>query len=109
MADSNQFQTGKLHAVYNPVGKTAAGEPRYRRANFDVLEWSSVAGAKRQTYILPLGNERITDVDINLEIPETDAHIIGREFGFYDLDFFIVEPGGDSSDSWKGLHSFGHL
>ncbi len=99
------WEAGKLRAVYNPIGRRENGERRFRRANFDVLEWKP--NGSRATYIVPLGITRIAASETNLR----EAEGFGHEFGYYDLDPIIIEPheGDGKSDSWMSLHAFGYL
>lgn len=104
MSTAKDFLTGRLTAVYTPAGNDAAGQTRYQRANFDVLEWSPKAGDRRTTYVVPLGMTRIDTGDI----AGSPAVEVGREFGYYTLNSLVIEPHtADGSDSWAGLHSFG--
>jgi hypothetical protein len=101
------WEKGTLRAVLQPVGRRENGEMRYRRALFDVLEWASVEGQPRETYILPRGIVAVTGTDVNA-LNEADE--IGREFGYYDAQPLIIEPheGDGKSDSWRALHAFGY-
>jgi hypothetical protein len=100
------WETGKLRAVWHPIGKRANGEQRFRRANFDVLQWASTGGAW-DTYIVPLGTARITNADVTL----LEAERIGTEFGYYDIEPIVIDvhESDGRSDSWKALHSFGYI
>lgn len=108
-----QRRTGRLTEVFHSVGRFPDGSQRLKRASYDLLEWVSVSGGTRSTYVVPLGFERITAIDLNDFIPANEAAEaidVGSEFGFYSGDREIVEAnGGDSSDSWKGLHFFGYV
>lgn len=104
MSTAKDFLTGRLTAVYSPAGNDAAGQTRYQRANFDVLEWAPNASDRRTTYVVPLGTNRISSDDLGI----SPAAEVGREFGYYTLNSLVIEPHtGDGSDSWIGLHSFG--
>ena len=107
-----QFETGKLHAVYHPIG-SVNGEPRFKRANFDVLDWSATSTGIVQRYVLPLGFQRVTDSDLNDNdrVAGSDAIDVGQEFGFYSNKFFVVEQseGSGQEDSLFSVHSFGYL
>lgn len=100
----SQFKTGKLKAIYSPVGSFSDGSKRLRRANFDVLQWAAVAGGLVETYIMPRGNA-ITSEAVN----DQDEQF-GMEFGFYNGENLVVEPHmGDGSDNLFGLHMFGYV
>ena len=108
-----QRETGRLTAVYHPHGTFSDGTPRLRRANYDLLEWSSVAGRKMETFVIPLGFERITHSDLNdfdVGKDSGDATDIGQEFGFYRTRIVVIEPHeADGADSWIGLQFFGPI
>ena len=105
------WEAGKLNMVWQQVGtRTGTTERRFRRANFDVLQWSSVAGNAADFYVVPRWLGGVTPEEINLK-GDIDASATGTEFGYYDLNDVIVEPfeGDGRSDTWKALHSFGYL
>ena len=103
MTAQADFQTGRLTAIYNQVGNDAAGQPRYVRANFDLLEWAEGSG-RRETFVVPLGTERISSDDVGVQAEWQ----VGREFGYYTLAPLVLEPHqANGSDSWIGLHGFG--
>ena len=106
-----QIDTGRLTEIFHPIGIFDNGERRYKRANYDLLEWASVAGRKMETFVVPLGFERITDADLNdFDHLSDEAIDVGQEFGFYTGDRIIVEPHqSDGSDSWIGLQFFGYI
>ena len=107
-----QFESGKLSAVYHPMG-TVNGEPRYKRANYDVLDWGVSSTAVVNRYVMPLGIDRVAALDLNDNdrLDASDAIDVGQEFGFYGKQFFIVEPheADGNSDTLFALHSFGYL
>lgn len=103
------WEKGRLTAVYQQVGRRESDRARrFRRANFDVLEWASVEGQPEALYILPNSGDRATAADYNLKEQAENA---GREFGYYTLDPMVVEvhEADGRSDSWKALHAFGPL
>lgn len=108
-----QREKGRLTQVLHPHGTFSDGSPKFRRANYDLLEWSSVAGRKMETFVVPLGFERITHSDLNdfaAGQDTGDATDIGQEFGFYTGRSIVIEPHeADGSDSWKGLQFFGPI
>jgi len=108
------FESGKLTAVYYNIGPRASDRtPKLLRANFDVLSWGAVPSTRVDTYILPLGFERITDEDINDQLTLSDSREavdVGQEFGFYQAGEHIIETNdGDGSEGLFGVHSFGLL
>ena len=102
------WEKGRLRSVFEPVGKRANGEVRYRRANFDVLEWASTATGDAELYVIPLGFGRIEPGQFNVPVHDFNS---GSEFGYYTLWRDIVEPheSDGKSDTWKALHGFGAL
>ena len=102
MADASVFETGRLTDVWTPSGKDQFGQTRYRRANFDVLTWT--VNSIPETYVLPLGLERINSAEVVLKDSQT-----GHEFGYYTADSLILEQhqGDGMSDTLPALHSFG--
>ena len=104
------WEKGKLKAVYQPAGRRENGELRYRRANFDVLEWTAPGASRSDTFVVPLGLVRIVSADTNLNANDGDAQL-GHEFGYYDPEITVVEPheGDGRGDSWKSLHCFGYV
>lgn len=109
---SDVWESGRLTAVYHPVGTRSDGELRLKRANYDVLEWQGPGATRTSTYVVPLGFERVTDSDLEdyIHSDARDAIEVGQEFGFYQKGVAIVEPHqADGSDSWVGLQFFGHI
>ena len=100
------WEKGRLREVFEPAGKRSDGERRYRRANFDLVEWASTPTGDPELYVAPLGFNRINDGQFN--VPATDFNA-GAEFGFYSLWREIMEPheADGKSDTWKALHYFG--
>ncbi len=100
------WEAGRLTDVWTPVGKSDEGNQRYRRANFDILLWSSTAGAPPETYVAPLG-DRITGVDVALK----ESWQTGHEFGYYGKDSILTEThmGDGASDAVTALHDFGYV
>lgn len=105
MSDYTDFQTGRLTAIYNQVGNDAAGQPRYVRANFDLLEWASTSSSRRETYVVPLGIERIASEDVQVQ----NEFQLGREFGYYQIEPLVLDQHQHNglTDNWIGLHGFG--
>ena len=106
MADASVFEQGQLNVVWSFVGKDSNGNDRYRRAPFDILNWSSDAGYP-QTYIVPLGLERVSAADVVLK---ADGSLqIGQEFGYYTGYRFVIDPsqGDGMGDTLQQLHTFG--
>ena len=106
------FESGKLTAVYFNVGLRASDRtPKLLRANFDVLQWGAAPSTRTDTYIVPLGFERVTAEDINDPLTVDDnreAIDVGQEFGFYQAGEHIIEThDGNGGDSLFGIHSFG--
>ena len=101
------WTSGRLTAVYQPVGIDAFGRERFRRASFDLLEWAPVAGAPVAVYVNTLGFSNTDSASIDLN----EAYMNGHEFGFYRLDSIVVEPhdGNGDDDTWVALHSFGYI
>ena len=98
------FESGRLKAVYTPLGKDANGNLRYYRENYDQLEWVSAIGGRTATYAVPLGFERAT-VDPDYQLLEQE---VGREFGYYTLENIVADRHEhDGSDSFVGLQFFG--
>ena len=110
---SLQFESGRLTPVYHPMGTRSDGEPRYKRANYDILDWAISATGIFDRYVVPLGIERVTGLDLNdSDRPDgSDAIDVGQEFGFYGKTYFIVEPheGNGSKDELFSIHAFGYL
>lgn len=104
MSTTKDFTTGRLTAIYTPAGKDAAGQDRYARASFDLLEWADTSSSRRATYVVPIGTTRVDPGDV-IDSPAAE---VGREFGYYTLNPLVIEPHtADGSDSFIGLHSFG--
>ena len=109
----SNFQSGTLTAVYHNIGKrTADGSVKLVRANFDILDWASTPGGLVERYALPLGFEKFTNEDLN-DIPiagndAVEAIDVGIEFGSYQPEYIILN-GGETTESWLGLHEFGLL
>jgi hypothetical protein len=108
MAD--QWQTGKLTPVFQPVGRRTSGETVYRRAAFDLLQWAPVAGNDEELFVSTHGFEALNSDAVNL-LSDGDAISAGGEFGFYTLDQFVSEPheGDGVGDDIQSLHGFGYL
>jgi hypothetical protein len=102
------WTTGKLIPVYQPVGRRANGEQRYRRAPFDLLMWADQAGGDEVLWINTLGFGSIDSSQVDLV---TNAHEVGHEFGFYYPGAVIVEPheGSLDNDTWQSVQSFGYI
>ena len=111
MAES-VWQAGKLRAVYQPAGRRINGEARYRRANFDVLEWTPPGASQSSSYVLPLGTVRVVAGEMNISATNGDGDSqFGQEFGYYEPEILVVDlhEGGGQGDTWKDLHSFGYV
>lgn len=105
MGDYASFEAGVLTDVWTFVGYAANGNKRFRRANFDLLNWDAGSGAP-STYVVPLGLERISQAEIILK----DTPQVGHEFGYYGGDSAIVDSiPGDGSDTFVGLNCFGYV
>ena len=111
-----QRRTGRLTAVFHPVGTFEGGARKLKRANFDLLQWASTEGGISRTYVVTRGFERITSAELQAGfIPgnvAAEAIDVGSEFGFYGDGYEVVEYGGQGAgvtDSWKGLHAFGPI
>jgi len=109
-----RYESGRLIAVYVDVGRRESDRsPKLLRANFDILEWASTSGSAVERYAVPLGFERVTAVDINDNLTNSDnreAVDVGQEFGFYQTAPHIIgSHEGDGGDSWFGIHAFGLL
>ena len=102
------WTTGKLIPVYQPVGRRANGERRYRRAPFDLLMWASVAGGDESLWINTLGFGGTDSSQVDLV---NEAHEVGHEFGFYHPGGVIVEPheGSFNDDTWQSVQAFGYI
>ena len=101
------WEAGRLTDVWFQVGKSDEGNVRYRRANFDVLSWAQSLTGAADTYVLPLGWERYSTLEIALK----DSWQVGQEFGYYGGDSLYSEPhlGDGQSDSVTALHTFGYV
>lgn len=105
MADYATFETGILTPVMTFVGAATNGTKRYRRANYDLLNWDAGSGVP-STYVVPLGTERINGAETVLK----DSAQVGHEFGYYGGDIYVIDPSsGDGSDSVIGCHTFGFV
>ncbi len=106
MADASVFETGVLTDVWVPLGKNALGNQRFRRANFDVLNWDPTGVGAPSTFVVPFGLERISQAEIVLK----DTGQVGIEFGYYGGESLFLDPSqGDGSDSVIGCNSFGFV
>jgi hypothetical protein len=88
------------------VGIDSFGNPRYRRAQFDILFWDSDSAGTEEQYI---------NVPAQVQIDSTEINEAGRDFelgnffGFYGGKRNLVDPSGNGDDeTWLGLHSFGY-
>ena len=108
------FENGTIREVWHPMGELN-GQPRFKKANWEVLDWASTSAGSVERYIVPVGFVRFTDADLNdIVSPRTaasDAIDVGQEFGFYSFDRFIIEENESDGkkDSFIALHSFGYL
>lgn len=102
------WEGGRLTDVWTPVGRDAGGAARFRRANFDILNWVSGTGTP-DTYVLPLGIERVSAADVVLKADGSGQ--LGQEFGYYGGDSVVLEThqGDGMSDTLPALHAFGPL
>lgn len=102
------WEAGRLREVFEPVGRRANGELRYRRAKFDVLEWAKTATSDAELYVVPSGFNRIEPGQFNVPLDDKNA---GSEFGFYSIGAHVIEPheADGKSDTWKALHGFGAI
>lgn len=101
------WANGRMTAVFHRIGTDpVTNEPRYRRANFDFLEWDSDGDGVAENYI----NTSVALVTNTTEIQQTGQESdIGLMFGAYREGFEIVDvsnPG--ENDTWRGLHSIGY-
>lgn len=101
------WTSGRLTAVYQPVGRDGLGRERFRRAAFDLLEWAPVDGDPVNVYVNTVGSELPNSASADLK----EAFANGHEFGFYRLDSIVVDPhqGNGEDDTWVALHSFGYI
>ena len=108
MAD--QWQTGQLTQVFNPVGADANGNVRFRRAPFDLLLWGP-AGSDPEFFVNTRGFESITSATIQLLENDGDALQVGHEFGYYTKDSVVIEPhcGDGDGDDWHSVTIFGYI
>jgi hypothetical protein len=100
------WESGKLTDVWAPVGRSDEGNVRFRRANFDLLNWSQTGG-QQEVYVLPGVGDRFPGQEVNLK----DSWQTGVEFGYYGKDSAFAEThfGDGQSDSVFALHSFGFV
>lgn len=101
------WEAGRLTDVWMPVGVSDEGNVRFRRANFDILQWASVLNGAPDTYVVPLGTDRFPTSEVALK----GTWQVGQEFGYYVKDSLYTEThqGDGQSDSVTALHNFGYV
>jgi len=108
MADS-AWNDGRLVRVLHPVGKFANGEPRYKRANFDLLFKDFNGDGIEEQYILspPADRQGFDSERINSALQSREE---ATEYGFYEKEDFIMDINGfPDEESWPYLHNFGQV
>lgn len=108
MAD-NAFQKGELTEVIYPVGTSERGEVRYKKANFELLQWKPPGASLEELYIITTSPAEFDIGQLNLAGHQDFQN--GSDFGFYTGNQVILEPHqADGSDSgWRGVHGFDFL
>jgi hypothetical protein len=104
----NQWQSGKLQAVFSPAGVHENGEARYARNNFDILKWQEPGASRAVEWVVsPTADSVPPGEEINAGDLLDEG--LAQEFGFYELVPLLLEPFRNvgQGDSVQDLHFFG--
>ena len=105
---SRVWQSGRLKAVFSQVGTDSNGVERFVRNRFDVLRWVAPGRTLIEDWVVaPTADAVPPGIADSISAVQEEAR--SQDFGFYDLEPFIVEQhrslGGD--DGIFAVHFFG--